>query len=56
MELVIDVEQSDPPAGTVRLTSAPGGSERQMPTPFAGWLGLIRALNELLTHPESPMA
>lgn len=48
MEVRIVLDQSDPPVG--RLGQAPGGSganERTM-VGFTGWLGLLRALSDVL--------
>ena len=39
--ITIRLEAADPPAGTVSL---PGGH----PVTFAGWLGLLQVLSELL--------
>ena len=41
MVITIRLEAADPPAGTVSL---PGGH----PVTFAGWLGLLQVLSELL--------
>lgn len=44
MRIQIDLEEHDPPTGTV---SAEGQQEQT----FAGWLGLLRAISELTVLP-----
>ena len=44
MHIHIDLEELDPPTGTV-------SAEGQQEEPFAGWLGLLRAISEMTTLP-----
>jgi hypothetical protein len=53
MQVIIEVAESDPPVGTVMLwPPSPDGTRPS--EPFVGWLGLLRALSELLRPPGSP--
>lgn len=46
MEIKISFEQTDPPTGRV----VGGGGEL---VPFSGWLGLLKALSELVARGEA---
>jgi hypothetical protein len=52
MQLIIDMAESDPPAGTVSI-GPPTPAGFGQPTPFVGWLGLLRVLGDLLGKPGS---
>ncbi len=46
VEIEISLGEREPPAGLVRVADGD-------PVPFAGWLGLLRVLSELMTSPEA---
>ena len=54
VEIRIALDTVEPPAGRVRRVSAddwsPGGQGEGIP--FVGWLGLLRALDELMASPD----
>ena len=56
MEIRISLDRVEPPAGRLGLMTDPrqasdaGGQE----VPFTGWLGLLRALEEVLGPAEHP--
>jgi hypothetical protein len=56
MKIVISVESLDPPTGRVscRAGGRPvlGGSDEGVE--FAGWLGLLRILDDLIGEPSGP--
>lgn len=49
MQIVITVEDRDPPSGVVTTASGEGGAED---VPFTGWLGLLGVLSEIIEPPE----
>lgn len=56
MQIRVALDELEPPAGTVQLVSdTPALREAQdgAEIAFAGWLGLLRALSELITAPSS---
>lgn len=49
MEVLISLDQSEPPVGRVTVTSTPGARGHARPAvPFAGWLDLLRALSDAI--------
>jgi hypothetical protein len=58
VEIVIWLDTVEPPAGRVRLRAGPAGSDRGAEAAgvgFAGWLGLLRALYEVIgSRSEGP--
>ena len=59
MEIRIRLDQSDPPAGRLRLVaeSAAGPDPREGEgTGFVGWLGLLRALDQVIGPPGGRVA
>ncbi len=50
MEILIGLETLEPPAGTVRLVDArdPASGDQDSGIAFIGWLGLLRALDDLV--------
>jgi hypothetical protein len=56
MEIRISMERVEPPAGRLRLVSDPtpasGADEQEIS--FSGWLGLLRALYEVVGSPHGP--
>jgi hypothetical protein len=59
MEILISLESMEPPAGSVRLVPGHDLScrdEQPKVVGFAGWLGLLRALYEVIgSRGERPM-
>jgi hypothetical protein len=58
VKILIVLEELAPPAGTVQLVAGhepPGhaGADAKR-VPFAGWLGLLRALDEVIGAPDHP--
>ena len=53
MEIRISLDRLEPPAGRLRLVPDPGPAPSGPPreVPFTGWLGLLRALYELVGTP-----
>jgi hypothetical protein len=53
MEIRISMDRVDPPAGRLRLLPDPArasaAEEREIP--FSGWLGLLRALYDIVGSP-----
>ncbi|HET9967875.1 MAG TPA: hypothetical protein VFQ68_06525 [Streptosporangiaceae bacterium] len=47
MEILIALDATDPPAGRVRVPDREAHEEVR----FAGWLGLLRVLSELMGSP-----
>ena len=59
MEIRIDLERLDPPTGRLQLVAGPASASRPADgteRPFAGWLGLLRALYEVVGRPEDHAA
>ena len=55
MQLIIEVYAGDPPAGSIKRTHWDGDDpDSARPVEFVGWLGMLRALNELLTSTPQP--
>jgi len=57
MQIFIHLTQVEPPAGTLWLHSDPGpngGIPRGERIDFTGWLGMTRALSELIGPPGDP--
>jgi hypothetical protein len=55
MEIRICLDQSDPPVGRLRLVSEPesaAGAQDGEGIGFVGWLGLLRALDQVIGSPE----
>jgi hypothetical protein len=51
MEILIHLDRSEPPAGTIaRPPSANRGSSNAGPVEFVGWLGMLRAMYEVLGY------
>jgi len=48
MEVRISLDQSEPPVGRVTVTSPRGVPATHSSVPFTGWLGLLRALSDVL--------
>jgi hypothetical protein len=48
VEILISLDATDPPAGRLRV---PGREDEEIR--FAGWLGLLRVLNEVMGSPAS---
>ncbi len=51
MQIQITLDAVEPPAGAVRLVSASvatSDAETGEDTPFVGWLGMLRALSDLI--------
>jgi hypothetical protein len=48
MEIRISLDRVEPPAGRLRRVADPGGPELR----FTGWLGLLRALYEVVGPPD----
>jgi hypothetical protein len=58
MEIRISLDRTEPPAGRLRLVPGPQpapGPAKGEEIPFTGWLGLLRALSEVIgpVGPES---
>jgi hypothetical protein len=57
MEIRISLDRVEPPAGSLRLVSSaepppgPAGGQEGEEVPFTGWLGLLRALYEVVGPP-----
>jgi hypothetical protein len=57
MEIRISLDRVEPPAGSLRLLSGagpppgPAGGQAGEEVPFAGWLGLLRALYQVVGSP-----
>ena len=49
VQLIIDVHEADPPVGTVARGAVEGDHHVMSTIEFVGWLGMLRALSELLT-------
>lgn len=58
MEIVISIETLDPPAGQVRLVPpaapGPGVADHTRCAGFTGWLGLLRALDDMIGRGSPP--
>jgi hypothetical protein len=55
MEIRICLDRADPPAGRLRLLSeseAVPGAQDSEEVGFVGWLGLLRALDQVIGSPE----
>ena len=58
MEIRISLDRAEPPAGRLRLVTGPdpaAGPAEGKEIPFTGWLGLLRALSQVVSQggPES---
>jgi hypothetical protein len=53
MDVLIRLERTEPPAGTV-LPPRHANSAGADPVPFVGWLGLLRALSEIVRGATDP--
>jgi hypothetical protein len=57
MEIRISLDRVEPPAGSLRLVSSaeppprPAGGQEGEEVPFTGWLGLLRALYQVVGSP-----
>jgi hypothetical protein len=54
MEIRIWLDRADPPAGRLQVlprSERPDGAHGEEGIGFAGWLGLLRALEEVVTSP-----
>lgn len=55
MDLLIRLEREEPPAGTVlRLREERPAVETGETLSFVGWLGLLRALSEVVQEADQP--
>jgi hypothetical protein len=54
MQIVIDLDGWEPPQGKLSLRAGPGG-EDLLAVGFAGWLGLVGRLHELLGRADQPL-
>jgi hypothetical protein len=54
VDVRISFDRTEPPVGHVQRLAEPGRSGDSAPAAieFAGWLGLLRALSEVLSNPE----
>jgi hypothetical protein len=55
MEIRITLDRVEPPAGRLRLVPSPGPTPRPADgeeIPFTGWLGLLRALSQVVGPPD----
>ena len=54
MEIRISLDRAEPPAGRLWLLTEPGQAAAAEPPEhrFSGWLGLLRALYEVVGPPE----
>jgi hypothetical protein len=55
MEIRITLDRAEPPTGRLRLVPSPQVTPRPADgeeIPFTGWLGLLRALSEVLGPPD----
>ncbi len=51
VNLLITLVREEPPAGEVRVVADPGSEAgEEAPVSFAGWLGLIRVLEAMVTE------
>jgi hypothetical protein len=49
MEVHISLDDTRPPVGRLTVTRAPGAPDQAASSvPFTGWLGLLRALSDVL--------
>ena len=48
MEILIHLDRSEPPAGTLTLRQPAGGT--LSPVEFVGWLGMLRAMYEVIGY------
>ena len=53
MDVLIRLERTEPPAGTV-LPPGDTNASRPDALPFVGWLGLLRALSEIVRAATEP--
>lgn len=59
MEIRIRLDQSDPPAGRLRLVAPPAAdpdASEGEGIGFVGWLGLLRALDQVIGSPDGRAA
>ena len=57
VEILVSLDSLDPPVGRLRVTSGPGSAPGHLGNEdfcFTGWLGLLRALNEVTGMPAGP--
>jgi hypothetical protein len=57
MEIRIHLDRAEPPAGRLRLVpevEAPPGTQDGEGVGFAGWLGLLRALDAVIGTQKGP--
>jgi hypothetical protein len=56
MEIRISMDRVEPPAGRLRLLSGPAQASAapDQEISFSGWLGLLRALYEVVGSPDGP--
>ncbi len=53
MEIRIVLDGRDPPSGSVWVDEAASDAPDRTPVaPFAGWLGLLHVINEIVNSPE----
>jgi hypothetical protein len=55
MDIRISLDRVEPPAGRLRLVPSPEPTPRSVEgeeVPFTGWLGLLRALYEVVGRPD----
>jgi hypothetical protein len=55
MEIRISLDRVEPPAGCLRQVPSPGPTPRPVDgeeVPFTGWLGLLRALYQVVGPPD----
>jgi hypothetical protein len=58
VEILIRLETLEPPAGTVALVTGrdPTSADQGTGIAFVGWLGLLRALDDLMASPTGQPA
>ena len=60
MEIRISLDRVEPPAGSLRLVAGadppprPAGGQEGEEVPFTGWLGLLRALYQVVGSTDQP--
>ena len=56
MEILISLDQYDPPQGTIRCERSGAAMDRWAAheARFTGWLGLLRAISDALESPGGP--
>ncbi len=53
MQILIELDRADPPAGTVRVAALDDAATREGDR-FVGWLGLLRALGSAVSPAKPP--